>query len=164
MRPTFEQVKEVLACDRETGILTWICPSRGRIIKGAPAGNLQSDGYILVGLFKRYYYAHCLAWLLTTGEWPTVQVDHKNNVRNDNRWSELRAATHAQNNYNTKKTRRNTSGFKGVYWCKRYKKWRASITVDKKTIWLGIHDTPKEAHDAYLLAAEKYFKEFARAE
>jgi hypothetical protein len=37
----------------------------------------------------------------------------------------------------------------------------ARIKINKKTIYLGQFGSEKEAHDAYLEAARKYFGEFA---
>jgi hypothetical protein len=34
-------------------------------------------------------------------------------------------------------------------------------SINKKTIHIGIFDTPEEAHKAYCRAADKYHKEFA---
>jgi hypothetical protein len=60
-----------------------------------------------------------------TGKWP-VEVDHENGDGNDNRWSNLREASHVQNMANIKKlTKANSSGIKGVSYCKATGKWRA---------------------------------------
>src|SRR5215467_12123212 len=48
----------------------------------------------------RKYYAHILAWLWMTGEWPREEIDHIHNDPTDNRWKELREATHTENNRN----------------------------------------------------------------
>ena len=71
-------------------------------------------------------------------------------------------ATHSQNMKNRKINKNNTSGYKGVQWHKRDKKWRASIVVNKNKIHLGCFNCPKEAHDAYCRAAKELHGEFAR--
>ena len=48
-----------------------------------------------------------------------------------------------------RKTKRNTSGYLGVSYNKRTKKYRASITIDGKYHSLGYYDTPEEASEAY---------------
>ena len=48
-----------------------------------------------------------------------------------------------------RKTKRNTSGYLGVSYNKRAKKYRASITIDGKYHSLGYYDTPEEASEAY---------------
>lgn len=45
---------------------------------------------------------------------------------------------------------------KGVYWDKRKQKWVAKIGVERKEIFLGYFDTPKEARQAYIKAKWKY--------
>jgi hypothetical protein len=50
--------------------------------------------------------------------------------------------------------RRNKSGFLGVIWFQN--KWRASITINRKTYRIGDYATPEEAHQAYLEAKRKH--------
>lgn len=53
---------------------------------------------------------------------------------------------------------RNTSGYKGVSYHKKNKKWQASITVNYKRIYLGYFTNKQEAIEARLAAEKKYFK------
>ena len=62
-----------------------------------------------------------------------------------------------------KKPSSNTSGYKGVSWYKRDRKWQAGIKVNGKFIYLGLFNDPKEAHEAYIKAAKKHFGEFANS-
>lgn len=89
-------------------------------------------------------------------------IDHVSGETLDNRRSNLRFATHAQNLRNQGLSRNNTSGYKGVNWHRKTKKWIARITLNRKSIHLGYYDTPELGHAAYTLAAEKYHGEFAR--
>ncbi len=91
-----------------------------------------------------------------------VYVDHIHGNKLDNRKSELRFATHTQNLWNRGKTRKNTSGFKGVLWDKRKSKWRAEITVSGKLIHLGYFDDIVEAAEVREAGSKKYHGEFAR--
>ena len=43
----------------------------------------------------------------------------------------------------------NTSGFKGVSYPKKARKFKASITIDKKRIYLGYYSTAVEGAIAY---------------
>ena len=90
-------------------------------------------------------------------------VDHINGDKLDNRKSNLRICTAQQNGANSRIGKNNTSGYKGVTWNKRRKLWQAQIMVARKNINLGVFSDPKEAHAAYVSAANDNFGEFARA-
>lgn len=92
-----------------------------------------------------------------------MQVDHIHGNTLDNRRSELRLATNAENSRNSKRPRNNTSGFKGVTWKKSIQRWIAQISIDGVNTHLGYFETPEAGHAAYCEAAKKYFGEFARA-
>ena len=91
-------------------------------------------------------------------------ADHIDCDTLNNRRSNLRLATKADNNRNTKNRRSNTSGRKGVCWCKANSKWQAYISVMDRQIHLGFYDDIEAAHAAYCEAAKKYHGEFARFE
>jgi hypothetical protein len=82
--------------------------------------------------------------------------------KGNNNFENLRKATVNQNKWNTSKRKTNTSGYKGVFWCKSKKRWASIICVYKKRIFLGRFKTKEEAHEAYKEAALKYHGEFAR--
>lgn len=92
---------------------------------------------------------------------PTIQVDHKDRDGLNNQDDNLRVATHAQNQHNRRLNKNNTSGFKGVFWDKRRKKYRAHIRVDGKKIWLGDFTDPTEAAKVRDGAAKQYHGIFA---
>ena len=91
---------------------------------------------------------------------PGMQVDHANGDGLDNRKSNLRLATSAQNNRNRDKTKRNSTGYKGVSRQKGRRKFRAQIQVNGKAIYLGWYDSPRDAALAYDRAVRKYHGEF----
>ncbi len=88
--------------------------------------------------------------------------DHKDGDIFNNRKCNLRKCTSSQNNCNRKIPKNNTSGLKGVSWHKNKKKWEADITINNKTIFLGLYKDKIEAALAYNKAAIKYHGEFAR--
>lgn len=91
-----------------------------------------------------------------------LMVDHINGNTLDNRRSNLRLATHHQNQMNAMLNRRNTSGFKGVAWDKRLGCWRVMINVNKRNTFVGNYPDKRAAAMAYDLWAFDLFGEFAR--
>ncbi len=87
-------------------------------------------------------------------------VDHRNRDGLDNRRDNLRVATKAQNNRNSRA--RNQSGVKGASYDKSRQLWRSTITFGGKQIWLGYFSDAESAGRAYDRAAREYFGEFAR--
>ena len=128
---------------------------------GDVVGSQRKDGYVDICVDRKIYLAHRLVFMFFNGYFPK-EVDHINNVRNDNRIENLREVTHLQNQWNHSKRTNNKSGFKGVDLCKRTGKWRAQIRQDAKKKHLGLFTTPEEAHEAYCKAAIDSRKEFAR--
>lgn len=88
-------------------------------------------------------------------------VDHIHGRTLDNRRSELRLATCAQNQANRGLQRNSTSGYKGVSFHKASGKWHSRISVNGKCISLGYHPTAEAASDAYCKAAKEHLGEFA---
>jgi hypothetical protein len=160
---TAEHLRELLHYDPETGVFTWIMRGPGRRLCGT-VGSVNPLGYQRIAINRRYYQAHRLAWLYVHGEWPVGDIDHINGDPGDNRIANLRPATRSQNLANSKRRKNNTSGYKGVSWNKQARKWHARIGVDGQYKHLGLFTDPAEAHEAWLAAAKKTSREFARAE
>ncbi len=157
---TAKRVREELAYDANTGVFTRRIARGGRKV-GHVAGCKMQIGYLCISLGNKLYYAHRLAWLYMTGEWPQQEIDHINGNGDDNRFCNLREATSTQNKQNRRLARDTASGKKGVYWHSSQKS-RAQITVDGQWIGLGCFDNQEDAARAYADAAKKYFGEFAR--
>lgn len=89
------------------------------------------------------------------------QVDHIDGNRLNNTRGNIRIATRKQNLLNRGKTIKNKSGFKGVYWDSRQKRWNANLNYNGKSIYLGCSKHVLEA--AYIVnkAISKHHKKFA---
>lgn len=85
------------------------------------------------------------------------EVDHVNRNGLDNRRSNLRICTHAQNNFNLPISKRNKTGATGVRFHKRHGKWYAQITVSKKYKHLGCFVEYEDACRARKQAEALYF-------
>ena len=116
----------------------------------------NNTGYMRYGVYsedgkhQRMYQAHRLTYLLHNPDMDqSLTIDHINGIKTDNRIENLRATTNQQNHFN-----RQTN--KGFSWSRSCKKFRADITVNEKTIYLGVYETILDARAAYLRAKKKY--------
>lgn len=83
-------------------------------------------------------------------------VDHINQNTLDNRRSNLRIATIAENAQNQRLNRNSTSGIRGVYYRRDRDKWQASIQLKGKKKFIGIYGTPEDAERAVIKARREY--------
>lgn len=161
---TQARLKELLHYDPDTGVWTWrVDCGRLNPKPGDVAGGLSAQGYWVLRVERRAYAAHRLAFLYMTGHLPADKVDHMDGDGLNNRWSNLRECSDAQNGCNRGANRNNTSGFKGVTWSRARRKWIAQITVNRRCFKLAACDTPEQAHAAYCEAAKRLHGEFWRA-
>ena len=145
-------------------------------LSGGVAALVDEDDYAALACFKwskwengsghiyaarrqhgRVVYLH----RLIMGAAPGQVVDHRNGDTLDCRKSNLRLCRTRQNNQNRAKAANRSNPYKGVD-LRQNGKWRAKISVGKRTVHLGYHDTPELAARAYDAAAVEHFGEFAR--
>ncbi len=88
-----------------------------------------------------------------------MEVDHINGNTLDNRKINLRVVSRSQNEWNRKKQRNNTTGYKGV--TLKEGRYVARIRVYKKLYFLGSFTDKKDAAMAYNEGAIKFHGEFA---
>jgi len=157
---TQQDLKEILYYDPETGLFTWKSFRGFKAKQGSIAGNKKTDGYVKITLLGKKRSAHRLAFLYMTGSVPK-QVDHINGLRDDNRWSNLRAATGPDNNRNQGMRSDNKSGVKGVCWLKDRCKWVAQIEVLGRNNVIGYFPDLIGAELAVRKAREELHGEFA---
>ncbi|MET4187597.1 hypothetical protein ABIB86_000454 [Bradyrhizobium sp. JR1.7] len=153
---TQERVHELLSYDPVSGVFIWL-KQRGKVKVGSVAGNPSTGGYTQITIDGVAYMAHRLAWFYVTGEWPR-RIDHEDTDRSNNRWGNLRKATHRQNLANAKKKQSSTFALKGVGRGTRLNPFRARFAGTH----LGVFKTEEKANAAYLRAAQKAHGEFAR--
>lgn len=141
------------------------------LTKGAKT-IVDDDDYERVRSFKWRYdgrYAACdingktvLLHRLLIGTPIGKVTDHINGNKLDNRKANLRICTQSQNRANSKRSATNTSGYKGVCFDKRLKKFRAYIRKDGIMHNLGLFQTAKEAHAEYAKKSVELFGEYSR--
>ena len=153
---TADVLREIFSYNTDTGVFTRKVSTNNRAKPGEIVGCLRPDGYLCTSIAGKLYQLHRLAWLYARGAWPEGQIDHINGDRTDNRVSNLRDVSHMENGRNQKLGSTNKSGANGVHWFPSRKKWRATITVNGKSLHLGYYDTVAEAADARKLADEKH--------
>lgn len=90
-----------------------------------------------------------------------VEIDHRDRDKLNCQKDNLRICTRAGNSQNKDKMFTNTSGYKGVHYCKRECKFQARIYLGTYRKSLGYYFTAEEAARVYDKAAQKHFGEFA---
>ncbi len=181
---TAERLRELTDYDPETGVFTWRerpaiegetkkqAAVRGawnaqwagkavRLIHSQPPGAKTS--HFTIRILGKHYGAHRLAWLHVTGSWPKHQIDHRDNDGQNNRFDNLREATHGQNQCNKGVLRNNNLGIKGVHYRPHRlgkKKFYAQIKINGCVKFIGWYATGEEAGEAYRAKAAEVHGEF----
>jgi hypothetical protein len=78
-----------------------------------------------------------------------IEVDHKNEIRTDNRLENLQLLPIREHKTKTSKNRNTSSKYTGVSWHKHANKWHSYITIDKRRKHLGLYEKEIDAHLAY---------------
>ena len=140
------------------------CPKTGVVVRkvskgkgkaGDIVGTIHSAGYLQVRVDGVWEYVHRIAYALTLGVYPEAEIDHINGDPKDNRWANLRAATHAENMQNKKQPSHSTQPYKGVRRSTTEGKWVARIRANMKEVHIGTFASAEEAYGAYRNFAEK---------
>lgn len=149
---TAEQARAVISYDPITGIFLWISGIR----KGKEAGYRRPDGYVDIRIGDYLYRSHRLAWLLVTGKWPAVWIDHIDRDPTNCQWNNLREATISQNHQNQKVRKDSKVGLRGI---EHHESglFRARLVINGKRIQLGYFKTKEEAFMARLEGERKHF-------
>jgi len=116
--------------------------------------------YKQIKFFGKYFYIHRVIWLVVKRTEPPRIIDHINGNGADNRIENLRAANHAENNYNSKLRKDNKTGFRGI--TKRGNSFRVRLMKNGKEICFGSFKTKKEAIAIQRQALEQLHLQFKR--
>lgn len=154
MKPSQQWLKEAFDYNPETGTLTRIGHARvdfiGQIITGR---DIKIDG-------RTYVVSHII-WAWWYGYWTVELIDHRDGDNSNNRISNLREATHQQNQFNKVPVGQYPKGVVFKADAKRSKPWSARIRIDGKKVAIGSYATMEEAAAAYRKKAEEVQGKFA---
>lgn len=132
----------------------------GRVYRFLKNGDLKiieniknhSNGYNQISCSNKRFYRHRImanTFLNLDINDLVKQVDHIDGQKINNCLANLRLVTNQQNSWNK-------ITVKGYSFDKRSNKWKAQITLNNKTIYLGYFDTESDARIAYLQAKNIY--------
>lgn len=124
---------------------------------------IANTGYYVVSLWKKGKSSmgviHQLVWDhfgIGDRDGRRIQVDHKDNNKQNCRIDNLQLLTLRENGHKYQKTRIDkTSKYIGVSWSSNRKKWRAMIWSCKKPVSLGYYKIEEDAANAYQNAFNK---------
>lgn len=162
--PDLHYLKSILDYNPDTGLFYYKIKTSNNVKLDKVAGCVDKElNYLKISVNNFRYYAHRLAYFYMTGIDPKEKdVDHKDNNGLNNKFDNLRLATRAQNNGNSRKIKKKSSKYKGVSYHKASQKWSAAIMVNYKRIHLCLYEKEEEAAQAYAQAAFKYFGSFMK--
>jgi hypothetical protein len=137
---TPDRARELLDYDPATGVFVWRVDRTGPAKAGTIAGRRDGGGYVQISVDGKRYRANRLAWFMQTGAWPASEIDHINGIRTDDRFSNLREVSRAEN----MKNKRPYKGkqYPGVVLLRG--KWMARIQDD----YIGVFPTLDAAVNA----------------
>lgn len=119
---THTRLKEILYYHPESGDFVWLEKIARKIKIGTQAGSLDGAGYTQIKIGGCTYRAQRLAWFYMHRHWPKHKIDHEDTVKHHNWWGNLRVASTAQNGFNARLSRANSTGLKNISWSKRSRK------------------------------------------
>ena len=123
---------------------------KGKIMKPC----ISTTGYYYISLYRnnkgkklKIHQIIALTFLNHKSSGFKKVIDHINNNPLDNRLCNLQIVS---NRVNTSKDKKEgTSKYLGVHWHKHSSKWRSTIKIKGKSVFLGSFDNEYEAHLAY---------------
>ena len=158
---TADMLKSIVFYDEVSGL--FYRRLKNGTLKQKPSGTICKNGYVILTILKKSYYAHRLAWLYCHSSFPDQHIDHINNIKTDNRLINLRDVNRSTNNRNIKHAKKNNkTKFLGVSYSGKKLPFRARIYLNGKQKQIGLFQTAEEAHQAYLKEKEKVISSSAQ--
>ena len=117
------------------------------------------NGYACREVLNQTIFLHQVICPVPDGMMP----DHVGGNKLDNRRHKLRPVTKAQNGWNAKLSKRNTSGHKGVKSKCGGRWWQAEIFCNGKYRYLGMHTSKDDAIAARVKAEKELFGDYRRS-
>jgi hypothetical protein len=153
-----EKLRRIFEYDPNLGHLKYRI-RRGPAKAGSRAGTFNANtGYRIVRTCGMVCLEHRIIWAVVHGEWPPINIDHRDRNKTNNYIDNLRLADYSLNQANRAVKR---SGLKGVARL-RSGKFQAQVKKDGINFYLGLFETEEEAHKAYCSKARELFGEHAR--
>jgi len=151
---TQSDLKNLYLYNPDTGEFKHAKKRKGVSNLSKPVGTVDG-GYIKLRVNNELHRAHRLAWLHEKGYISEKEViDHIDHNKLNNAINNLRQVTRSENSKNLSKFKSNTSGHSGVFQDRG--KWRAKITADGKTKYLGTYNNKNDALAARIKAVKAY--------
>jgi hypothetical protein len=153
---THEELLENVNYDPLTGVSVWLKPGPRRQVGGVVGQVRESTGYRECTVCGEFWYHSRLAWFYVTGKRPNRIVDHKNLIRSDDWFNNLRLATYTQNSINSERY----GNMQGI--SKRDGYWRVRLSIMRNRITIGNFVDLQEAIEARNRIYSQTFGEFFR--
>jgi hypothetical protein len=172
--PSQEYLKECFDYNPNTGEVKWKerpiehfnynRSTYGRFTKlfaNKPITSYTEKKYYQVSLCNEYYLLHRIIWKLYYGIEPPYIIDHINNIRTDNRIANLRGATILENCRNKNSLiSSNTSGYLGITYINKNKRYRVTINYENITIYVGEFKDVNEARVRRVMLEKALYKDY----
>jgi hypothetical protein len=123
----------------------------------------SSNDYVIIKYKYQRFFEHRLVWFYKTGTWPKL-VDHKDGNKSNNKFENLREATHQQNSQNSRNVRNTVSSrVPGVSWCTAKQKYKVTLIKNGKYTHGGFFTdllaAEKRSHEMRLMNYDFYVPE-----
>lgn len=154
-----QYLRGILKYDPETGLWLRIRGSAGRG-RSIDVGYIEPNGRLRICIRGRRHYPNRLAWLYMTGEWPSLEVDHVDRDKANDKWANFRLATEDQQQANKVRDAQSKTGYVGIRKLKRNPRYLVIIQKDSRCVYRVRCNTLEEAIAARERAMTIIFGEF----